>query len=770
MSYKEFFRINKTFSRFMISYVIILSFTVLIGMVTYSKTIKMVKEDSIKEGLILLEKGRDILDTRFTEVGNLITQVSFQNEIKNMYNIENPLQYTEYCRLIEAHSQISSFLLTNTFIDEFYIVLKNSDVLVSSRYISDRLPSFYEMFIKYEDMDYSEWYDNVVSTYHYKSIWPSHSIIDNNNKYSRITYLQSIPLSNYSSYKGVALALINEKKIHEYLTTLDTEQGGWLYIVNNEGQIISSVNPNNIDISSMGLNFSESKSFVEKTIGGINYTIMHIASSQLEWTYVVALPSSVFEQKAAYVRSLFGYTSAIILFIGLLVAVYLSYRNSQPIRKLIKHLRDGIQGETIQNAVDYDFIEGSVSRLINNNKELKEELDSQVPYIRAGFYERLLRGNFNHLKEINTALSYARMDMYGEGYIVALMKIDGFNTVSKVESVSVSETAHLLAEKVLKQYLWEKCYMHSIDEKKVAIIIILDMELEKSSEVIIEQKLEEIIDQLYIEYNISISFGIGGKYTNLMEISHSLREAERALEYKNWESTKRVVQFKNVMKKNTGYYYPVDLEMRLINLTRSGEQNEAIQIIKNVYVKNCVRNQLSTRETNLLLYEIRGTIEKINGELAIEDPLILSVVDDLIAEIEYCDSTESIFDLVIKIYICFCSHINEKKRMHEECLVQRILDYINTHYLDETMCLYHVSSEFKLTEKYLSQFFKENTGENFSSYVEKLRIQQAVKLLGQRDLSVTDIAKRIGYTNDNTFYKAFKRMYGISPSIYRSTH
>jgi transcriptional regulator GlxA family with amidase domain len=51
--------------------------------------------------------------------------------------------------------------------------------------------------------------------------------------------------------------------------------------------------------------------------------------------------------------------------------------------------------------------------------------------------------------------------------------------------------------------------------------------------------------------------------------------------------------------------------------------------------------------------------------------------------------------------------------------------------------------------------------------VEELRLDHAMQLLRTTDLNITDIAEQCGFSTANTFYKAFRRKYQLSPSAVR---
>ena len=53
------------------------------------------------------------------------------------------------------------------------------------------------------------------------------------------------------------------------------------------------------------------------------------------------------------------------------------------------------------------------------------------------------------------------------------------------------------------------------------------------------------------------------------------------------------------------------------------------------------------------------------------------------------------------------------------------------------------------------------------AYLQKLRIQQALLLLVDPDLSITEIAHSVGYSDSSYFARVFKQEVGESPKVYR---
>jgi two-component system response regulator YesN len=73
-----------------------------------------------------------------------------------------------------------------------------------------------------------------------------------------------------------------------------------------------------------------------------------------------------------------------------------------------------------------------------------------------------------------------------------------------------------------------------------------------------------------------------------------------------------------------------------------------------------------------------------------------------------------------------------------------------------------------LNPSYFSRYFKKMTGDNFTDYVHRVKMEVATKLLQNDYESVESIAIKLGYNDRTYFSKVFKKYIGISPSDYRS--
>lgn len=123
-------------------------------------------------------------------------------------------------------------------------------------------------------------------------------------------------------------------------------------------------------------------------------------------------------------------------------------------------------------------------------------------------------------------------------------------------------------------------------------------------------------------------------------------------------------------------------------------------------------------------------------------------------------------DMVIHLCKTICDLVQQQRQHPKNILSSSFLSFLAEHKNNPELCLTMMADHFNLTEAYISHMFREQTGEKFSSCLEKIRISEATELL-KRDYLIDEIVTMTGYQYKNTFYKAFKRVMHVSPGQYR---
>lgn len=100
--------------------------------------------------------------------------------------------------------------------------------------------------------------------------------------------------------------------------------------------------------------------------------------------------------------------------------------------------------------------------------------------------------------------------------------------------------------------------------------------------------------------------------------------------------------------------------------------------------------------------------------------------------------------------------------------IRRAMAYVAAHY-GEAITLEEVAEHIHLNPSYLSALFKRVTKANFREYLNRIRINEARRLLTDTDGAIVDIAASCGFNDQSYFTKVFKKATGQTPKQYRGT-
>jgi len=100
---------------------------------------------------------------------------------------------------------------------------------------------------------------------------------------------------------------------------------------------------------------------------------------------------------------------------------------------------------------------------------------------------------------------------------------------------------------------------------------------------------------------------------------------------------------------------------------------------------------------------------------------------------------------------------------------ERILNYIREH-MSAPLYLAALATHLSLSPSRVRHLVKQLFGIRFSSLVQSMRLQEAARLLRATDLTVSEIATRVGIEDPNYLSRIFRRVTGIAPSSYRHRH
>ena len=157
----------------------------------------------------------------------------------------------------------------------------------------------------------------------------------------------------------------------------------------------------------------------------------------------------------------------------------------------------------------------------------------------------------------------------------------------------------------------------------------------------------------------------------------------------------------------------------------------------------------------------------------------IEVIKNLIQDIQSCNNSNEFGSEILKesLFVQLMVLMNrlflnsDKNRDIEDIqydkTIEGVLNYINSN-LENDLSIDTIASEFFISKYYLMRKFKNQIGSSIHNYVVQKRLILARSLISD-GLSMSSVCSRCGFNDYSSFVRAFKKVYGVSPSNYNPT-
>lgn len=397
-------------------------------------------------------------------------------------------------------------------------------------------------------------------------------------------------------------------------------------------------------------------------------------------------------------------------------------------------------------------------------EEVRRRLMLYEPFVQKEWLKSVVTGTFDR-KLADESLKLSDKT-YWTSRNHQVMGIELMSTL-RISNVSLTDwnlfrfaVANIIRELLVED--WPEAEFVELHSHHAAVVFHVMPEVPKEEA---SQKLRligERITECIREYlKLEIRIGFGTMKTNWKEISNSTEEAFLDLLQQTIASEQPPIDAVAGGSKEIGIR-PVKFYQELAEAIVYSKEETTDQIIDSYVCQLKEMPNLSPAYVQYLCKELWTIFaySLYNTGIVLDELFQGNSVTQEIARIGTAEELEQWLKSKIKIIVSSRGWTENSR--HKDA-VDFMIHYAHTHYPEE-INLEDLSKQLYLSRNYLNQIFKKATGETFTNYVIRVRMEKAKALLIEGKLMIYEISEKVGYKNVPYFSSIFKKYYGMSPS------
>lgn len=646
-----------------------------------------------------------------------------------------------------AFLQLRRFLVTIPNVDSIYVYNRKNDVIYLVSNESDLvLPWYTNYYTKYDFYDTSA-VDMIENYADYTPFIAAPRYYQVNETKTKCVYTYIMYDSFIKSNKSNVLMLNLES---DYLFQEEKKESDISLVLDQENTVVYSnseqfkvLDQLNGDFDSNHVMDEEVSGYFLTQIDGVKSVVIFTAIDKYGWRYISIIEYNKLLSQVNKVQSTIIFITIFIALTGIIISFLCSYRLSTPIRNMstvIKNLRsERRRAETITRKMKLKELLENGGLESNGNRKTGEELLS------------LLGIPFTSSNKL----------------VLLCVCVDDHHYLLENSNPQVVSAYQFAALNILNELMGEKVDTYSIDLGVDKCLLLISMEGSETKEFLdthIEQM--QLLTKNYFDISVSVIV------SNIVEDPNMLyrlyEEMEETLSRSIFMEKGGLIHYPDQnLNEIESYEYPENKEKQLMQYLTYGKAKEAekvyLSIISGTYhYPIVIYNMVISR----LVFVISNVVNLITKNSTVHSLASSIIMSSLLRD---CDTIEERNEKFHELFIQIQRELENKKSDKLEQVVNIINQRIESDYANPAISVEMLADEVGMSTAYICRVYKQYTSNTINEMLLHTRMEKARQLLTESSTSINTIAEMVGFTSSSYFYRAFKKVNGVTPNEYRRT-
>lgn len=377
----------------------------------------------------------------------------------------------------------------------------------------------------------------------------------------------------------------------------------------------------------------------------------------------------------------------------------------------------------------------------------RERIDEAIPILEEQFFADLVLGGMVSEEYIRSRINilYPELDVENSVCLLADILIRDYDHfIKEVWEYGYDQLGINLANFLR---IYKKNYFFHIVYKSDGLVEVVGIHAGGlATETDSREALKELVSELEQSFRFKADYKIRCIYDSVFEIGRLKDDTGGMWEGKE-ERNRHIAEQKKLVMSNISMGNIVTAQKLFHNILK--ELNRLTIPDRN----NAVIELLST---------MRDVIKEVNEKLfqSLQPYFNYSLLAAMSSAEEIAVYCDRIFDRI--------RMADEKKEYYDtDSLINKARSYIQEN-IHRDISQEGVANQLYICPAYLSRLFKKQTGETFTQYVTRVKMERAVELLKDPRYKTYQVSEMLGYKTPRYFSRLFRMQTGLNPSEYRS--
>ena len=736
---------SKTFLRYILSYSVVLFLPLLIlCLAFYSALMGRFTEEIADSNTRAIAQVQKNFDSQMEQ----IIQLSYL--IQNDASLHPAKIGDDIMAARQAVATLSTYKSITTLPEMIMVCAEGGELIFSNSGVHTP-ERFFEQQYLYSNHTLQDFIDTIA---HPDGIvtWGSDSVKQFGGQSSEyITLFVAVQRGNISP-KIRSIYMIPVKRLRSVITDVASEYGGHVYIFDHLGEMImtdQNAFPEDYTPQLKNLTVDQAQ---RVTIDRTEYFLSAAISKTTGWQYVIAMPVAAVEAPMNRILLKMALFMALTCLVGGVAVYWFSVRHYKPLQQL---RMQALAYAPAAQGTELEQVSTVLRQLSSDSDSYRRRLENSRDTLVQSCLSQILRGSSESTAMLERAKENG-VDLTGipcwRVVAVSFSKKTGI-AASAIRSALMTESFGL-SDAILCE--------NPPDSGFMAILF-----PHERTEADCERFLTPLQEHLQNILQCQLAFGVSLP-SEASDLSAAYQQAASVLNKKLILGSSFIAFFADETETSRSQsYYPLQeletLQWNLLQLDAEATTNCIHGIMRNISEKGC-----SFPVARLICFDVINVT--LHGLYAIADSESIRPASDMLERLAGFDTIQELVVLLEEVIQTACQSIRQLRSAKTEDRVSRIRQYVEANCFDPNFSIYSVAEDFDLTPSNLSHYFKTQTGQSVSDYVQLLRRTEACRLLTETTESIQAIGEKVGMLNVSSFIRNFKQQTGLTPGQYRSLH